>query len=89
MVGGLKPYATPVRREERQLNINNGVKIQSIIDGKMKNAGLTKGFIITHLDKEPIRTKKQLMNYLNLKKGGILVEGLYPNGVKGYFGFGI
>ena len=55
----------------------------------MKNAGLTKGFIITHLDKEPILTKKQLMNYLNFKKGGILVEGQYPNGLKGYFGFGI
>lgn len=75
--------------ELRQLNINNGIKIQSIKDGKMKNAGLTKGFIITHLDKEPIRTKKQLINYLNLKKGGILIEGKYPNGLKGYFGFGI
>ena len=23
------------------------------------------------------------------RKGGILVEGIYPNGAKGYFGFGL
>ena len=84
--------ATFINLKERGIKkdeFKNGVKIQSIKDGKMKNAGLNKGFIITHLDKEPIFSKKQLMSYLNSKKGGILVEGIYPNGLKGYFGFGI
>ena len=75
-----------LKKELRKMNLKNGVKIQSIKDGKMKNTGLNKGFIITHLDKEPIFSK-QLMSYLNSKKGGILVEGIYPNGLKGYFGF--
>ena len=23
------------------------------------------------------------------KKAGVLIEGMYPNGIKGYFGFGL
>ena len=75
--------------EIKQLQINSGVKIASIKEGKMKNAGLKKGFIITHIDKKRISSKKQLMNLLAQKKGGILIEGIYSDGIKGYFGFGL
>ena len=30
-----------------------------------------------------------LINLLRTKKGGILIEGQYPNGTKGYFGIGL
>jgi S1-C subfamily serine protease len=63
--------------------------IQDINDGRLKDAGLKKGFIITHIDKAPIKSKKQLIDLLKSKKGGILIEGKYQNGVKGYFGFGL
>ena len=43
----------------------------------------------THIDKYPIKSKKQLLNLLKTKKGGILIEGKFENGVKGYFGFGL
>ena len=65
------------------------MKIQSLNSGKLKNAGLKTGFIITHIDKEPIKTANEVITLLKEKKGGILIEGIYPNGVKGYFGFGL
>ena len=73
----------------RRLSIKSGVEIQSIKNGKMKDAGINKGFIITHIDKLPITSVNHLMKFLKSKKGGILIEGTYQNGVKGYFGFGI
>ena len=73
----------------RSINVLNGVMIQDINDGRLKDAGLKKGFIITHIDKAPIKSKKQLIDLLKSKKGGILIEGKYQNGVKGYFGFGL
>ncbi len=73
----------------KNLNINCGVEIQSIKNGEMKKAGMNKGFIITHIDKQPINSVNHLMKFLKTKKGGILIEGLYKNGIKGYFGFGI
>ena len=75
--------------ELMKLNIKSGVKIHSLKEGKIKDSGLNKDFIITHIDKQPIQSKNQLMNILNSKRGGVLIEGKYPNGIKGYFGFGL
>ena len=72
-----------------RLNINSGVEIQSIKNGKLKEAGMNKGFIITHIDKQPIKSITNLMKFIKSKKGGILIEGIYQNGLKGYYGFGI
>ena len=75
--------------EYNSININHGVIVEDLKEGKLKDAGLKKGFIITHIDKYPIKSKKQLLNLLKTKKGGILIEGKFENGVKGYFGFGL
>ena len=77
------------QNELENLNIPSGVKIESVNKGKMQEAGLKKDFIITHIDKQPVQSKKQLIKILNNKKGGVLIEGKYPNGIKGYFGFGL
>ena len=75
--------------EYNSININHGVIVEDLKEGRLKDAGLKKGFIITHIDKYPIKSKKQLLNILKSKKGGILIEGKFENGVKGYFGFGL
>ena len=75
--------------EYNSINVNHGVIVENIKEGRLKDAGLKKGFIITHIDKYPIKSKKQLLNLLKTKKGGILIEGKFENGVKGYFGFGL
>ena len=56
---------------------------------KLKNAGLNKGFIITHVDKIKVLSRNQLIQVLKSKKGGVLIEGINSNGVKSYFGFGL
>ena len=73
----------------RRLNIKSGAEIQSIKDGAFNDAGMNKGFIITHIDKEPVKSVAHLIKSLKSKKGGILIEGIYQNGVRGYFGFGL
>ena len=73
----------------RQLNIINGVEVISIKEGKFKDIGIEKGFIITHIDKKAVESKIGLIATIKSKKGGILIEGQYPNGIKGYFGLGL
>ena len=75
--------------EYNSINVKHGVIVEDVKEGRLKDAGLKKGFIITHIDKYPIKSKKQLLNLLKTKKGGILIEGKFENGVKGYFGFGL
>lgn len=76
-------------KELKELKIKNGVKIEDIKAGKLRSAGITKGFIITHLDQKPVKTPEEVVNFFKKQKGGVLVEGIYPNGMKGYFGFGL
>jgi serine protease Do len=54
--------------------------------GKWEKAGLKKGFIISYIDKIPVDNVEDLNRILDLKKGGILIEGYYSDGKKGTFG---
>ena len=76
-------------QELKELKINNGVIVSSITAGKLRNAGITDGFIITKIDKQVVSNPEAVVKLFKSKKGGILVEGIYPNGAKGYFGFGL
>jgi len=73
--------------EELEANeIKHGVKIETLQEGKWKEAGIKEGFIITRIDKLAVANIRDLNNILENKTGGILVEGLYPDGDRGVFG---
>ncbi len=67
-------------------NLDGGVLVATLTDGKWKKAGLHKGFIITYVDKLPVDNVPDLNRILTFKHGGILVEGVYQNGEKGVYG---
>jgi serine protease Do len=75
--------------ELAKLKIQTGVKISKLKEGKFANAGIKEGFIITSIDKKKIETTKDIQNLLEHKTGGVLIEGLYPNGMRAYYGFGL
>ena len=72
-----------------KLNLKYGVQIESISNGPLKNAGIQEGFIITKIDKTDIKTIQDIEHTLSGKKGGVLIEGYYPNGMRAYYGFGL
>ncbi len=75
--------------EMKKLNIENGVKITKLNSGKLRDAGVKEGFIITSVDKNPVNKPADIESILNKNKNsGILVEGIYPNGQKAYYAFG-
>jgi Do/DeqQ family serine protease len=75
--------------EMKELGISNGLKVTSLDGGKLRSAGIKEGFIITSIDKKKIGTVQDLNNAMNNKKGGVLIEGIYPNGMRAYYAFGI
>lgn len=75
--------------ELRKLDIEGGVKVTSVGAGKLAEIGVKKGFIITKVDDTEIRSTKELAAALQNKKGGVLIEGVYPNGTRAYYGFGM
>jgi Do/DeqQ family serine protease len=70
-------------------NIKTGVKIAKLQPGKLANAGIKEGFIILAVDKKKVSTIKDIQTLLENKTGGVLIEGIYPNGMKAYYGFGL
>ncbi len=73
----------------KKLNIANGLKITKLNAGKLLSAGIREGFIITGVDKKKINAVEDLKTALENKKGGVLIEGIYPNGMRAYYGFGM
>jgi serine protease Do len=73
-------------KELANLQLEGGVRLKKIDDGKWKDAGIREGYIISHIDKVPVDNLEDLNQILDFKKGGILIEGVYPDGHKGVFG---
>lgn len=72
-----------------ELEIEYGIIIKDLKKGKLKDAGLEKGFIITNVNKKPIYEVADFKREIGNARGGILVEGIYPNGEPAYFVFGV
>jgi len=75
--------------EKQNLEIRSGIKITKLNKGKLKEAGLKKDYIITNVNKKPIYDVADFKKEIENATGGILVEGIYPNGELAYYVFGI
>lgn len=76
-------------REKEELGIRYGIKILELKDGKFKDAGIKKGFIITQVNKNAVSEVNEFKRIIKNSRGGILVEGIYPNGEVAYYVFGM
>lgn len=65
-----------------ELNLDGGVLIKKLSFGKWKKAGVKENFIITHIDKVAIDNVSDLNLAMEMKKGGVLIEGVMTNGEK-------
>jgi Do/DeqQ family serine protease len=82
-------FSAPSESECKALRIQGGAKVGVLSTGKLRSAGVKTGFIVTKIDGELVTSPEQLQSLLKSKSGGILLEGVYPNGTRAYYGFGI
>lgn len=73
-------------RDLNRLNIDGGVKLVKVDEGVWDKGGIKNGFVITHIDKVEVDNVEDLNRILAIKRGGMLVEGLYDNGEKSVYG---
>ena len=76
-------------RDKEKLGIPSGLKITELGNGKFKDAGIKNGFIIIQVNKNTISEVNELSNIIKNSRGGILVEGIYPDGEAAYYVLGI
>jgi serine protease Do len=90
VVSALGAVLEPITEfEMKKLSVSNGLKITKLSAGKLLNAGIKEGFVITSIDKKKVTSVEDVKTVLDNKKGGVLIEGIYPNGMRAYYGFGM
>lgn len=72
-------------KELAGLQLEGGVRIKTLGDGKWKEAGIKEKFIISHIDKVPVDNVSDLNQVLDFKRGAILIEGYYADGERGVY----
>lgn len=74
-------FAELTDKEKEKLKLNSGLKVSKLRNGKLKDAGLVEGFVITKFNDIKIRNKEDLVAFLdNTQSQGILIEGKLPDG---------
>lgn len=79
------------KKELKELELDGGAKLRNLGNGFLrKSANVQNGFVITKIDRQPVRDIKDLAKVLENKRGGVMMEGVYP-GQKGvyYYAFGV
>ena len=75
--------------QKQQLNIGYGIEVIKVNAGKLKDCGITKGFIIQRVNDNMIKFIDDLQNVVkeaSTSKDPVLyVQGIYPTGKKAYF----
>lgn len=78
------------KEKAAELGIEGGAKIAVLEKGKWQEAGIKEGFIVTGVDRQKVTNVEDLSRALsrNLNGSGLLIEGIYENGLKAYYGIG-
>lgn len=82
----------PISKEEaQQMGIVGGLKITALQSGKLANqTDVQEGFVVTKIDGQSVEEMKDLEKILANKRGGVMLEGKYPNSNEVfYYAFGL
>ncbi len=70
----------------KKLEIEGGVKVKELYPGKVrKYTQMKEGFIITAIDGKKVKSKEKVLDILDKKEGGVMLEGIYEDIPGEYF----
>ena len=74
---------------KQQLRLSGGLEVTGVTDGKMKAAGVRKGFIILKANGQVVKTVDQLEEIMKEASRStepvLFLNGIFPSGKRGYF----
>jgi len=82
-------FAPITEKDKERLKIDEGIQVVNLSSGKLKEAGVKIGFIITDINKSSVSSVEDVKRVLSQSsnKKPILVEGVYPGGEWTYYVF--
>jgi len=76
-------------QDKIDLKIKSGVKVVDLKAGKFLKAGIKIGFIVTTVNDKAVTTASDIEKEINSARGGVYIEGVYPDGTISYYAFGL
>jgi len=77
------------QQQKEQLDLNYGLEVMNVQKGRMQEAGINKGFIITKVNNASVKSVEDLQQAVTeastSKQPVLFIEGIYPTGKKAYF----
>ena len=75
------------QKEKQDLGIKSGVKVKEVGQGKLREARIRNGFIITTVNDRPVNSVSDIRKIVDAveSNGRILINGVYSNGQVGYY----
>ena len=74
---------------KQQLRLSGGLEVTGVTEGKMKEAGVRKGFIILKANGQSVKTVDQLEEIVKQASRStepvLFLNGVFPSGKRGYF----
>ena len=74
---------------KRQLRLSGGVEVTGVTEGKMKEAGVRKGFIILKANGQSVKSVEQLETIMKEATRStepvLFINGIFPSGKRAYF----
>ena len=82
-------FAPISNKDKERLRIDEGIQVVDLSNGKLKQAGVKIGFIITDINKTSVSSVEDIKRVLaqSSNKKPVLVEGVYPGGEWTYYVF--
>ncbi|MGV3539293.1 MAG: Do family serine endopeptidase [Rufibacter sp.] len=77
------------KQELNKLDITGGVKVTGVEKSGFAETGMKDGFIITSIDRNSVVSPEDVNKILKSSRGGgLLIEGVYPDGRRAYYAIG-
>ena len=79
------------KEELNELGIDHGVQVVRTYPGKLRQQGIRPGFVITGVANKSVKSLDDLTDVVKKEKGGVLIEGIYPDSPKEtqFYGVGL
>jgi len=71
--------------DKKRLRIRNGIQVTDVQDGKIREAGIQEGYIITKANRISINSTDDLRKVIENLEDGLFLTGIYPNGQVAYY----
>ncbi len=75
--------------EKKALGIAHGIRVVALQPGKFMRVGIKKGFVVTSINKKTVDSVNDIAEILQGLDGGVFVEGVYEDGSRSYYAFGL